>query len=247
MDRAYWERIAPRYNEEIFDVLKNDEKGYIVNAISKYASPRKTVIDIGCAIGKWLPVLSPLFKKVLAVDISQENLAIAQEHYSELDNIEYLRLDMSDPETQIRATEMGICINAILTESMEKRKSFFENLKKCIKRKGHLILVVPSLESYLLSSIVRQRWDPDKDAEDTVDRNTSAEELNNLLQGNAAIDQVPTKHYLREELEMLLKRTEFLPLRFQKIEYPWSTEFHRPPAWLQGPYPWDWMVVARKL
>ena len=35
MNRTYWEKIAPEYNEEIFDVLKNDSKGIIVSAIKK--------------------------------------------------------------------------------------------------------------------------------------------------------------------------------------------------------------------
>ncbi|HEU5167843.1 MAG TPA: methyltransferase domain-containing protein, partial [Chitinophagaceae bacterium] len=74
MDRTYWEKIAPDYNEEIFDVLRNDSKGVIIAVIKKLASKNKTVIDIGCAIGKWLPILSPPFKKVYAVDISAENL-----------------------------------------------------------------------------------------------------------------------------------------------------------------------------
>ena len=63
MDRKYWEKIAPEYNNEIFDVLNNDRKRVIISAIKKVASKNKTVVDIGCAIGKWLPVLSPIFKK----------------------------------------------------------------------------------------------------------------------------------------------------------------------------------------
>ena len=82
MDRTYWEKIAPAYNEEIFDVLKNDSKKIIVSAVKKVSSKNKTVIDIGCAIGKWLPVLSPAFKKVLAIDISKENLDIAKKTLS---------------------------------------------------------------------------------------------------------------------------------------------------------------------
>jgi 2-polyprenyl-3-methyl-5-hydroxy-6-metoxy-1,4-benzoquinol methylase len=78
MDRKYWEKIAPEYNEEIFDVLKQDKKGLIRKAILRYAGKEKTVLDAGCAIGKWLPVLSPLFKKVIAADISSKNLAIAE-------------------------------------------------------------------------------------------------------------------------------------------------------------------------
>jgi 2-polyprenyl-3-methyl-5-hydroxy-6-metoxy-1,4-benzoquinol methylase len=78
MDRKYWEKIAPDYNEEIFDVLHNDKKSVIRSVIKSVAAPSKTVIDIGCAVGKWLPVLAPAFKKVTAVDISYKNLVIAQ-------------------------------------------------------------------------------------------------------------------------------------------------------------------------
>ena len=53
MDRKYWERIAPKYETEIFDVLQNDKLGHIVAAINEMASPEKTIIDIGCAVGKW--------------------------------------------------------------------------------------------------------------------------------------------------------------------------------------------------
>lgn len=74
MDKAYWEKIATSYDDEIFDVLHHDRKAIIRSAIKKYASKKKIVIDIGCATGKWLSVLSPAFKKVYAVDISIKNL-----------------------------------------------------------------------------------------------------------------------------------------------------------------------------
>src|SRR5436190_19259126 len=121
MDRTYWEKIAPEYNEEIFDVLKNDSKGIIVSAIKKVSSKNKTVIDIGCAIGKWLPVLSPAFKKVYAVDISAKNLEIARQLYPQYKNVEFLRADMSGKSTKIPKCDLGICINAILTSSLKDR------------------------------------------------------------------------------------------------------------------------------
>ena len=81
MDRKYWETIAPKYETEIFDVLRNDVSGSIVAAIEEMASPDKTVMDIGCAVGKWIPVLAPRFKHVIAADISEKNLQIAKEKY----------------------------------------------------------------------------------------------------------------------------------------------------------------------
>ena len=77
MKRPYWEKMASVYDEEIFDVLKQDKKGLIIKAIKKHANANATAIDIGCAIGKWLPTLSPLFNKVVALDISAKNLRIA--------------------------------------------------------------------------------------------------------------------------------------------------------------------------
>ena len=61
MEKNYWEKIAPSYETEIFDVLKNDKSGKIVKAILSFAGPKKSVIDIGCAVGKWMPVLAPVF------------------------------------------------------------------------------------------------------------------------------------------------------------------------------------------
>src|SRR5258705_653189 len=153
MERAYWEKIAPDYNEEIFDVLRNDKKAIIRSAIRKIASPSHTVIDAGCAIGKWLPVLAPIFKKVIAADISAKNLAIAKKNYPGYDNVEYLRADMSAP-TRLPKCDAAVCINAVLTDSLRKRTVFFHNLSSCLKKNGHLILVVPSLESWLLTRTV---------------------------------------------------------------------------------------------
>jgi 2-polyprenyl-3-methyl-5-hydroxy-6-metoxy-1,4-benzoquinol methylase len=247
MDRKYWEKIAPDYNEEIFDVLHNDKKGIIRSAVKAIASPSKTAIDVGCAVGKWLPVLSPLFRNVLAVDISLKNLVIAQKSYPHLQNIEYLRADMSG-KARLPKSDAAICINAILTDSIKKRDAFFRNLSQCLKKGGHLILVVPSLESWMLTHIIQKRWDIDKKLfNHKISGSAALKKYNNLQQGNADIDDVPTKHYLKEELGLLLSHENFTVESFKKINYTWKTEFVKPPKWLKDPHPWDWMVVAKKL
>ncbi len=247
MKRSYWENIAPSYSDEIFDVLHNDKKALIRAVIKKYASKNKTVIDIGCAIGKWLPVLSPAFKKVYAVDISAKNLEIAQQLYPQYNNVEYIRADMSGKKTKVPACDFGICINAILTPDKKDRDIFFASLSACVKKGGRIIITIPSLESFLLTHIVQQNWKIDRHLfPATKNAKEAIRKWNNILQGNADIDKVPHKHYLKEELQLLLSKAGFVTEAFQKIEYDWSTEFHKPPKWLKEPKPWDWMVVARK-
>lgn len=245
MQRKYWEKMADSYGEEIFDVLQNDRKALIRKIIQQHASPRKTVMDIGCAIGKWLPVLAPAFKKVVAVDISAKNLQIAASLYPQYKNVDYLRADMSGRKTKVPACDFAICINAILTPVAKDRNIFFQSLQACVKKGGRIVITVPSLESWLLTSVVQQQYKIDRALfPPTRNSKEALRKWNNIRQGNADIDDVPHKHYLKEELQLLLQDAGFRAEQFEKIEYGWDTEFNRPPKWLQQPGPWDWMVVG---
>jgi SAM-dependent methyltransferase len=247
MDRKYWERIAPSYNEEIFDVLQNDKSGKIVTAIEQIAGKEKTVTDLGCAIGKWVPLLATAFKQVIATDISAKNLEIAKERCRAYPNVDYVRMDMSADNLTVTPCDVAVCINAILTDNLKKRINFFQSLNICINNGGYLILVVPSLESKLYTNIIANRWNVDDDHKEKIESVEKAFALaKNIKQGVTDIDNVPTKHYLEEELELLLTLEGFTVERIEKINYTWETEFNHPPKWLTNPYPWDWMVVARK-
>ena len=248
MDRNYWEKIAANYNNEIFDVFQHDKTGIIRDAIKKYGSSSQTVTDIGCAVGKWIPFLSDHFNKVIATDISAKNIELAKKNCKELINVEYQRLDMSDPDLRTSATGFAICINAILTGSLKKRIVFFNSLPKCVKKNGHLVLVVPSLESALYTSIVRNRWNIDKPRHAKRQaQGIIATRLKDIEQGNIDIDGHATKHYLEEELTLLLTREKFKIIEIRKVAYSWQTEFVSPPKWLKDPYPWDWMCIAKKI
>jgi len=253
MEKNYWEKIAANYETEIFDVLKNDKSGKIVKAILSFAGPKKSVIDIGCAVGKWMPVLAPVFGKVHAIDISNNNLKIAAKKYPQYTNITYERVDMSatslKPATNLKVKkyDSAICINAILTSSLKKRDLFFKHMASFIKKDGDLVLVVPSLESKLFSHIVANKYNVDDAKKDKAPTGKRAiNQIRFIKDGVTDIDDVPTKHFLKEELELLLDLAGFTVEKIEKIKYKWSTEFHKPPSWLKTPEPWDWMVKAKK-
>ena len=54
-----------------------------------------------------------------------------------------------------------------------------------------------------------------------------------------------TMHYLREEATVALQDAGYEPVEVRKVEYAWSSQFHRPPKWMGAPLPWDWLLVAR--
>ena len=247
MEKGYWEKIAPSYETEIFDVLKNDKSGKIVKTILSFADPKKSVIDIGCAVGKWMPVLAPVFEKVQAIDISKNNLKIAAKKYPNYTNIIYERVDMSAVTVKVKKYDSAICINAILTSSLKKRNLFFKHMASFIKKGGDLVLVVPSLESKLFSHIIANKYNVDDAKNDKAPTGKRAiGQIRFIKDGVTDIDDVPTKHFLKEELELLLTLAGFTVEKIEKINYKWSTEFHKPPSWLKTPQPWDWMVKAKK-
>jgi len=247
MEKGYWEKIAPSYETEIFDVLKNDTSGKIVKSILSFADSKKSVIDIGCAVGKWMPVLAPVFGKVQAIDISNNNLKIAAKKYPQYPNITYERVDMSAASIKIKKYDAAICINAILTSSLKKRNLFFKHMASYIKKGGDLVLVVPSLESKLYSHIIANKYNVDDAKKDKAPSGKRAiSQIRFIKDGVTDIDDVPTKHFLKEELELLLTLAGFSVEKIEKINYKWSTEFHKPPSWLKNPQPWDWMVKASK-
>lgn len=247
MEKSYWEKIAPIYETEIFDVLKNDKNGHIVKAIESFASNKKSIIDIGCAVGKWLPVLSPIFKHVHAIDISNKNLQIAEKKYTALKNISYQRIDMSAKTIPAIQFEAAICINAILTADLKKRNLFFKHMASFLKPNADLVLVVPSLESKIFSHIIANKFNVDNAKNDIAPTGKRAiEQIRYIKDGVTDIDDVPTKHFLKEELELLLDLEGFKVKKIQKIKYQWNTEFHKAPSWLKNPRPWDWMVHAKK-
>src|SRR3546814_9717363 len=62
------------YEDESFDLFKSDKEKKLPFYFRKYANKNHAAIDLGCGIGKAFPYLSPAFKKVFAVDISDKCL-----------------------------------------------------------------------------------------------------------------------------------------------------------------------------
>lgn len=242
MYKNYWEEVAPHNEEQIFDVLKHDNRKLVSGWIDRVAGSNKTAMDIGCSVGKWLPKLSTSFKKVIAADISSTYIELARENNSELKNIEYLRADISATRKPLPAVDVALCINAVLTPSFKKRAAFFNAISNIVKPGGYLILTVPALESALLSEFMLNTWD----FRDGKNVTLAGAQPGNALKGVVELDSIPTKHYLREELANILQWQKFKVLDMQKIEYNWNSEFTNPPAWMKAPYPWDWLVVGKK-
>jgi SAM-dependent methyltransferase len=250
MNKKYWDGMAGAYEDEILSVLHSDTCGLIKARLKKISSKKASVADVGCGIGHFLPLLSESFGKVYANDLSAELLGRAEETCGHLKNITFLAGDISSVFKKIPRVDCVVSVNALISSSMAIREKIFQAISDRLKPQGYLVLVVPSWESMLLVDVRYLQWKrafgflPEKALKSVYPSDPLTD--NKARQGVFAIDGVATKHYLKEELEALLSSYKLDTLEFVKIEYSWDSELDCPPAWMQAPYPWDWLVVARR-
>lgn len=251
MNRAYWNRMARSYEAEIFSVKANDRAGLVADCIRRYGKKHQAASDIGCGIGHFLPLLSGRFRRVLAVDLSARCIARAQARFPKLGNITYRTADLAQPGVRLPPADFALCVNAAITPDLGARNRLLDAACRHLRPGGHLVLVVPALESVFLTDFRLVQWN----LRDGIRADAAAGPAfrkhrpvgrPRLHEGVVDIAGVSTKHFLREELGVLLEARKMQPLEIRKIEYPWTSEFTSPPRWMRAPYPWDWLLVARK-
>jgi SAM-dependent methyltransferase len=248
MKREFWNNMSCCYEDEIFSVLDSDRKHLVLEQIRKLGALEKIAGDYGCGIGHFLPCLSASFRKVFAIDISRALIAKAKKNCSHLTNVEYVTADLAADGLRLADTHFILSVNMLIMPSLAVRLRILDVMAGHIIKNGHLVLVVPSLESAMLTDFrliqmnLREGFSPTSAVRAGFEKNGHY----HLRQGIIPIDDVPTKHYLKEELVALLERRNLRIEDIRKIEYPWDTEFDSPPCWMKHPYPWDWLVVAQK-
>jgi len=244
----HWNTIAPSYEDEIFDVFNNDRKEILPHYFKKHANPSHRAIDFGCGVGKAFSFLSPLFKEILAIDISAECIAIAKN--KRYPNISFKRLDLSVQNLNVPPAEFAFCCNVIMLQEVNKNVLMIKNIHRSLKRNGSAMVIIPSLESIYYSSwrLIQMYKKEDVDISEipASEFNYFKANKRDLVQGIMHIDGVPTKHYSEPEIKVLFREAGFTVTAIEKVEYDWNTELESPPKWMKDPYPWDWLVECKK-
>jgi 2-polyprenyl-3-methyl-5-hydroxy-6-metoxy-1,4-benzoquinol methylase len=250
MDVGYWDDVAVEYEEAVLNPLEADLRGILRRRLRQFALPEGTACDYGCGPGRWLQGMAKKFKRVHAVDFSAACLAQAKRRCESISNITYERRDLTRGSRKRRRFDFASCINVLLSPKDRDRLAILRHIHGELRKGGRMILVVPSLESGLFAGFVWREWDlvvgHGEGRELEADGLPAGETEEAVGSGIISTGGAATKHFLKEELEVLLGRVGFGEIAIEKVEYGWSTEFEDAPATLGAPYPWDWVATGRK-
>ncbi|GAB5558818.1 MAG: hypothetical protein SynsKO_04650 [Synoicihabitans sp.] len=250
MDRIYWEQISQHYAQEIFSVIAHDRRETIARKIKALGGNNKTAADIGCGPGLATSLLVDHFDTVHACDWSPALLDQARTRISDAPTVVFHDFNLAGSDASPFApVDFGLCLNVIISPDAEERQRLWRNITGLIAAQGTLLLVLPSHESALFVGFRRMDWNlraglSGTEAEDQSLESSAASAARE--QGVRPIEGTPTKHFLKEEIEVQLRDHGFEQIHFTKLPYEWTTEFDNPPAWMGEPRPWHWLVEARR-
>lgn len=244
----HWDNLAKSFEGEVGNPLFDDRNQAIIAKIQECSNQLGTAIDFGCGIGSALPLLAAKFARVIAIDISAECLIRAKLIAEE--NVSFKHRDLTKQISGLSPAHLSYCCNVAILPDIAMNKRIFGNVCRPVQRGGHVIFIIPSVESAILTAMRLADWyQKEGIAYTQIDRKEFVEfnaKNTSPCLGLLSRAGVVTKHYLREEIEVFFQHKQMRIDSISKVEYDWTTEFTKPPSWMKDPYPWDWMVHYRK-
>src|SRR6185295_17739555 len=165
-DALHWNNIADNYDREIFNVFKNDKKRKLKKYIMKYANKQNTAIDFGCGVGKALPLLAPLFKEIIGVDVSKKCIAVAKS--APYKNVSFKEADLAAKKINVPTVDFAFCCNVAMSDDIKRNQRIINNVLRSLNKNGIALFVLPSMESASLSAWNLINW-YEKDGTDLAD------------------------------------------------------------------------------
>ncbi len=234
-DRKYWDRMAARWDDEIFNTLHHDKFRVIAGEIERSSRRARLAADFGCGTGIYIPLLSRLFDQVHGFERSRACVEIAREKFRTKKKVG-IHPASAAAIRRYGGSEMVLCVNVAVHPALRARASVLRAVRALLVPGGTLILVVPSLESATMVAaaereMIKRRGDWDVRSEED---------------GVVTIEGMPYHHYSKGGLRDFVAGFGFTVSRIRRVEYSWQSQGVPAAAKLRARLPWDWIAVARK-
>jgi SAM-dependent methyltransferase len=241
MNRKYWQAVASDWEKQVFDTLHEDSGKVIRSAVLGLAPTSATIMDFGCGVGRYLPFLAQNFKNVVGVDWSSECIKRAQLVSRKFANVKAMTASPAVLRTLRSSCDTTLAVNVFIHPDRKKRESALKSAIALTRPGGWLVIVVPSLESVIYAESVRRVFRPRAESEFGF---VEARKFNDP--GVVCLGDEPTKHFVQEELQVLLRSLGCIPKEGRRVQYSWRIYESGIPPRFKAPLPWDWLMLAQR-
>ena len=229
---AHWDELAPRFDDEVFDAVRESSNRCTLIEIKRAAAKRGALVDFGCGTGRHMGMFSSLFDTVVGIEQSSACLELARQRCVGLSNVSLL-VGTRTPKSMRNSFDVVFCSNVAIHPVRAQWRNVMTSVAGLLRPGGRLVLVVPAAESAKLvdSRVPSNGPTPPKLREQ-------------WSQGIYDVGGVPTKHFAKEELRRSLQYAGLKVMRIRPNEYSWSSHGLTAPRTSKSIRPWDWVAVA---
>lgn len=230
MSRREWQRLASQFEHSVRDATATS--GHQVAELVDRSRPsrRRTLVDAGCGIGTFVKRFGHRFGRVVAFDFAANMVARARRRCAALSNVEWRTMPLEDAGQALGPIgHLTVCLNVITSTDDGQRAGQWASLAALTRPGGHVLVLVPSVESGRFVKRV---------AGETAELRDPDVQQGFIFRGDS-----PQKHYTRDELRQTVARHGLRVVSLRRIHYPWIEEgLDEPTARL----PWEWICLARR-
>jgi SAM-dependent methyltransferase len=245
-----WSGVAKSYEVEFVDPYLPEVRNPLPEVLERRAGDgAMTAADFGCGVGPLLPLLARRFRHVFAVDFAEGMLARARERCSELGNVEFLRLALTDLAALADRVDVAVAVNSLVLPDVVELESALSQIHASLRPGGRFLGIVPAMDAVhyftmLLQDRARQAGMPAVQA-----RKNAAHHAEHALYDFAFGDfhyQGIEQHFWQPfEVKYRLRRAGFHRVRLKKVRLAWH-QFGCARDLGDRPPPWDWFFQARR-
>ena len=137
------EQISKLY-ENNYSPFNSNTKEFLVKVLNK----EDIVLDIGCGSGKITSLISPYCKNITGLDYNQKLIALAQQKYSNIKNLNFISEEISEfIKNNNKKYDLVVCSHLI--EHIVDFEHLLKDLKKISSR---LYIETPDFDAYVLNA-----------------------------------------------------------------------------------------------
>ncbi|HEY0107741.1 MAG TPA: hypothetical protein VGB91_16790 [Rhizomicrobium sp.] len=236
VSRKEWDKLATDFEREVCDITRESRTDRIARIMRGLDVPSRAVlVDFGCGIGTFVARHGGRFARTYAVEHAPRIIARAKKNLGSRDGLIWMTSSLPPAARKIgRRADLTVCMNVITMPGAKTRERMWESIAAVTRKRGHALIVVPSIES-------------DRMVERVAYGATLAEAKAAAPDGLVERGGARQKHFSRDELRETLARHGLRTGKLLRITYPWAKEGLRKPRNAGARMPWDWLVLAQKV
>jgi len=208
-----------------------------------------SVLDLGCGVGNALETLSKTFQTVVALDIAPKSIEFCKKlcNSRKLRNVTCVNASMTDMGDVQCDLDVIVTLNSLTVPSIQQIKDTLMECHRLLEHsKGHLLGVLPSMDSYHFEQLVlidhNMKRGLSEDEAKTAVMNQGYKDLD-FRYGRTTGFNVLQHFWTPHEIEYRLSQAGFELLELEKIHLTWSDATYLKVK--EPMLPWDWFFLSK--